>query len=340
MCLTYCVGALGELQEGLQASRQTILSDSKDPHQVAKCVGDTLELMASSGQEVELIGNGGIMAQTGVSPTVAQTITGQTVNIEGYGEVVLLDDFNVSGISDVEVSVCSQADDTKHTYEPQLQGSLTTDDLSRDMLSFVQEQEQKFPEGERTNLRKLVVLLQLFRIEFVEKNPDTKGFPFELLEQYVQLISDKSAQKEFYNSFDIPLYLNIVLCIICEWLGKELNTFSEIISKRVETFKLKHIDVINHLPSPQSLVNALFPACMKILLVNWIGQHGIGCADRVSSSDHDYSPPSKRQAVDTTATDTGSSFPFVQLILEFTNNVLISGVAHVVYTRLLHDGSC
>ena len=30
-------------------------------------------------------------------------------------------------------------------------------------------------------------------------------------------------------------------------------------------------------------------------------------------------------------------FPFIQLILEFANNVLISGVAHVLYSRLLHS---
>jgi hypothetical protein len=30
-------------------------------------------------------------------------------------------------------------------------------------------------------------------------------------------------------------------------------------------------------------------------------------------------------------------YPFVQLILEFTNNCLISGVAHVVYPRLLYS---
>ena len=260
---------------------------------------------------------------------------------------------NTDNESDIKINDCNQHSissdaDIQQRLSKEYDGESDLHRLVSYVCDFIHKQGQKMSETHCSALRKLDILLQFFKNECLDDSSGVPGFPCEILDQYNKLVTDRTMDKYFSNSFNVPIRTNIALCLMSEWLGKELSGFSELISHKVEKFKLEHIDSINDLPSPQSLIDLLFPACMKILMVNWMGQHGTGYGEDNSSSvslsvesDHDYSPPVKKRANSTKSRNSNTSvFPFVQLILEFANNVLISGVAHVLYSRLLHDGRC
>ena len=258
----------------------------------------------------------------------------------GYGSVVFLDGLIAPQMSDIDVHVSPQMENLLQnaTFSEE---NMDLGQLCSHVTSLLQKQQENMPESEGVFLKKLQILFKFFRAEYVDNNPEDASFPLEILEQYLNLLSDQTTSKYTQDTFNVPNRANLALCVICEWLGKQLHGFSEEITTKVEMFKLRHIDSINSLPSAQTLVDSLFPACMKILMVNWMGQQGLGYVGQTEDgADQDYSPPSKKHAPSDSHKQPGNTFPFVQLILEFANNVLISGVAHVLYSRLLHDGSC
>ncbi len=215
-------------------------------------------------------------------------------------------------------------------------------DLVSYIRDFVKNKEKGLQQTEKILLHKLYTLLEFFELEYMCNTQP--AFPCHIFEQYNKLIKGSDFHKHFHNDFGIPMQTNIVLCLMCEWVGKELSAMADCIMQKVNTFKVEHIDHINNLPQPKSLVTQLFPQCMTILLMNWMGQQGSWCgtgAD-VSDQDHNYSPPHKkihsdRNYMRASKRSPTNMYPFIQLILEFTNNALVSGVAHVLYTRLLHD---
>lgn len=187
---------------------------------------------------------------------------------------------------------------------------------------------------------------------FTENYLSDALFPVCLLQSYTNFLSQESKIKweKFENHFSIDPRKNFVLCILSEWLGTEFSALEKEISDRVASFKQSHIGQIDSLPTPQSIVDQLFPACMSCLLENWMGVHRTryiqehcditGRSHQSELSDHNYIhqiseaesdlPPE----VDQEPVVDVKHYPFVQLILEFTNNCLISGVAHVLYSRL------
>lgn len=97
-----------------------------------------------------------------------------------------------------------------------------------------------------------------------------------------------------------------ILVSISKYLGDEFNKLQPGIDERVTEFKKKHITSIDNLPPSSVLVKELFPECMGVLLSSWMGNEN-------------------RQ-------DTNS---IIQVILELVNTSLVSGVAHVLYSRLI-----
>ena len=175
------------------------------------------------------------------------------------------------------------------------------------------------------------------------------NYLFEIVCQYHSTTSNKSEiDKLSGDNFSIPTGLNISLCILSKLLGTKFRYFSEAITSRVEEFKLKHINQIENLPSAEEMVCSLFPLCMQLLMTSWMDPN-MEVNNDSSIKDHTYSPSPKKQKSDSANlsasknNDAGSDqtntciYPFIQLILEFANNVLISGVAHVLYSRLLHS---
>jgi len=97
-----------------------------------------------------------------------------------------------------------------------------------------------------------------------------------------------------------------ILVSISKYLGDEFKKLQPGIGERVTEFKKKHITSIDNLPPSSVLVKELFPECMRVLLSSWMGNEN-------------------RQ-------DTNS---IMQVILELVNTSLVSGVAHVLYSRLI-----
>ncbi|XP_076105913.1 uncharacterized protein LOC143074253 [Mytilus galloprovincialis] len=141
-------------------------------------------------------------------------------------------------------------------------------------------------------------------------------FSTELLEEFRGCHSDIS-KNEIHDKF---------LNFICKYVGKELNKFDAQISDKVVMFKENHIKCIDNLPPPEEIIDDIFPLCMKELIYHWMN----------SQKEFDnldmYTPQQKRLR----ASSSGNTpdFQIIQLILEFVNNALISGVAHVVYSRI------
>ena len=167
---------------------------------------------------------------------------------------------------------------------------------------------------------------------------------FEILNEYRSIISDSERLLNFDD--DISVHLNVLLCVISNCLGHHFNSFKESIASKVEVFKTENINQIDNLPSAEDLVTLLFPQCMQVFMITWMSTH-----NRTLTCNSDFGPsPKKRKMQDAhqvkEVTDKNfdkcesqptNVFPFIQLILEFANNVLISGVAHVLYSRLLHS---
>ena len=97
-----------------------------------------------------------------------------------------------------------------------------------------------------------------------------------------------------------------ILSAISKILGDELYKFHLEINERVTEFKKRHITSINNLPPSSLLVKELFPDCMRLLLLHWMGNKD---GENVNS--------------------------IIQVILELVNTSLVSGVAHVLYSRLI-----
>ena len=194
-------------------------------------------------------------------------------------------------------------------------------------------------------LQKLIVLIEFFKHEFLMKDPsgESAAFPYSVLEQYTLLIKNCGIQKLFGNKFDIPCRRNAVLCLLSEWLGSQLHSLSDVLHCRVEEFKQRNINCIENLPCPRTLVDLVFPRCMQILLVYWLGEQEEETEEPYAVADHSYSAvrrshcPNSATPAATPSTSTPDKFPFIQFILEFANNALISGVAHVVYSRLVNS---
>lgn len=131
------------------------------------------------------------------------------------------------------------------------------------------------------------------------------------------------------------------LRIVSEWLGREFACLRTTINQHVEVFKAANINRISDLPSPRTVVRHLFPHCMILLMLRWMGDdlpkfrvgHTVDVSPRTSEvwnhgeSDHNYIADDCQES---------HLFSFIQLILEFANGRLVSGIAHVLYPRLLH----
>lgn len=133
------------------------------------------------------------------------------------------------------------------------------------------------------------------------------------------------------------------LRIICDWLGEEFARLRTTINQHVDMFKADNIDRISDLPSPQTVVHRLFPHSMIVLMLRWMdntdNQSTSSDRQTVDFSDSEDSLATSKASIDHSyiANDCQESklFSFIQLILEFANGSLVSGIAHVLYPRLL-----
>lgn len=149
-------------------------------------------------------------------------------------------------------------------------------------------------------------------------------FSLPKLKQYIEEIAKLSKHEEqcelddllvstmgIFKEFELQRSqkhngLSRILVSISKYLGNELNKLQPGIGARVTEFKKKHISSIDNLPPSSVLVKELFPECMRVLLSSWMGNEN-------------------RQDMNS----------IIQVILELVNTSLVSGVAHVLYSRLI-----
>ena len=158
-----------------------------------------------------------------------------------------------------------------------------------------------------------------------------------IFQSYATLIGlDENAKLN--NDYGVSYRENLIISALCEWLGTKFHDLKEIVQMKVEEFKVQHIENINHLPPPSTMVHQLFPQSMVTLLRHWMGyldKHE--CASADGTGDHNYflsSIKSGETKGDLDGSSTKKMYGLIQLILEFTNNTLVTGVAHVVYSRI------
>ena len=172
-----------------------------------------------------------------------------------------------------------------------------------------------------------------------EENVSDWGFVlFEMMDQFLATMRSEMYDDTTEDLFGLSRQKFALLYIVSEWLGGEYHKLASAISERVENFKKENLMAMDSLPPSESTIDMLFPSFMKQLLVNWIQEPNSQNEPVVIASafaDHTYSPP---WPVKVCKVDGDNSerplFPLVQLILEFATDSLVSGVAHVVYSRL------
>lgn len=112
-----------------------------------------------------------------------------------------------------------------------------------------------------------------------------------------------------------------MLEVTSDWLGREFHSMHNFVQDSVAKYKTENIHSIGTLPSAQRTCS-IFPRAMVVLFERWLASPSV--ADEPMTDSKSLS-------------DTRDIYPFIQLLLEFANNSLISGVAHVVYTQILKD---
>lgn len=230
-------------------------------------------------------------------------------------------DENILTSADVTQVTGATCDDSKVLCD--LSQSSTQNDAEG--LNLVQSLKNLVSKQQSRNTEKLMTMLKIFEMELT----GDCGMPFDVFGQYVALCSDSVGKSQFDNDFGVPVNVNIALCLLAGWLGREFAALAPAVGARAERFKLENIDRVHSLPRAEVLVDQLFPECMKILLLNWMSPD--------VPHDHTYSPP--RKLLPSQLFMKKHVFAFIQLILEFANSALVSGVAHVLHTRLLHDNT-
>jgi len=127
--------------------------------------------------------------------------------------------------------------------------------------------------------------------------------------------------------------------------------------QQVEEFKRENISCIDSLPPAEQLVWKLFPQCMVRLMLSWMLGKSQG------DNEQNHSESLETHTSERVNEKPGTAYPghcertnighlgskvtgihschhtdkvhsLAQIILEFANNTLVSGVAHVVYSRL------
>lgn len=119
-----------------------------------------------------------------------------------------------------------------------------------------------------------------------------------------------------------------ILCEVARWLGTEFANYHAHVNESVTAFKQNHIRCVENLPSAEVLVSEVFPRSMQILLRCWLR---VGDGAENQNATNEGSNDSTEVPL--------TLFPVVQLILELANQNLLSGVAHVLYSRLIRSES-
>lgn len=159
----------------------------------------------------------------------------------------------------------------------------------------------------------------------VMKTHSESGLQIVLNQQQRLIHGVLSPDKQHVNSD--TSFMSLLLMSTSQWLAKSFSELHSQVKTLTNKFKSENIQSVDDLPPAKDVCLALFPRAMVILFEEWLTvTHGDSNADHTAAK-------KRRQTGEWEV----SVYPFIQLILEFANNTLISGVAHVLFTRLILD---
>ncbi|XP_067933493.1 uncharacterized protein [Watersipora subatra] len=185
------------------------------------------------------------------------------------------------------------------------------------LIFFLDSHQQNL--GYCSDLRSFLNSLRSLCLRLSEKDV---GAVLTACDQLVQsLIEYDTSQSTSTVDTSPSIIENAILEVTSQWLGRKFSAMTSLVRTAIEEFKSDNIEQIDRLPSAYQMCRR-FPKPMLLLFESWMQSWG----------DKHEEPASKRPCAERV-----DIYPFIQLLLEFSNNTLISGVAHVVYTQLLKD---
>ena len=140
----------------------------------------------------------------------------------------------------------------------------------------------------------------LFAILVLFTERKWQAIPWGIILDYTDIVLNKNGSKS-------------ALLLYCEWIGEVFYNMQPDINMIVNEFKARHIHCIDDLPPAEEIIN-IFPIEMTKLLQSWMY----------------LNPNDTNQA----------KLPILQLVLEILNQSLITGVSHVVYSKLVEQRDC
>ncbi|XP_064620572.1 uncharacterized protein LOC135483534 [Lineus longissimus] len=171
--------------------------------------------------------------------------------------------------------------------------------------------------------KQLLLVIKLISCDLNGIMSATDTFPYSVIKDYVESVTDDKRRGQFQNGFQISVEKNIVLTLFSEWLGHQNANLQEVINQKAESFKLSHINCIDNLPPSNDIIDEVFPPHMKVLFSQWM-----------MTGEGQVEIPVEKKA--RPVKSSRGVFPFILLILEFANGTFISGVSHVIHAKLVH----
>lgn len=209
----------------------------------------------------------------------------------------------------------------KHTHTDNQPSGTSVNDSFEENKTNCEEMSSNSEQNRRT--KDLEQKYMNFRMEI--KNFRKSSLKSGELNEYDSVLSCLTEILHTYKTYTANENTNLdivdkeqMLCSVCNWAGKQFRRWKSDIETNVTDFKTTHIATIDKLPPAETVVKELFPQSMIILLTSWMDMGSTSS----ETDDKSWLP-----------------FPLMQLILELANQTLVSGVSHVLYSRLVNTDS-
>ncbi|XP_078671758.1 uncharacterized protein LOC144911564 isoform X2 [Branchiostoma floridae x Branchiostoma belcheri] len=262
--------------------------------------------------------------QTALAPTSQQNTT-QSCGLKGHEKEVPTDALEQTTHMQLQIGANEAEHDSPDSNDTESRNddSITDHNYSSshpdDVLCQVIRTLDNLAEQQQLDvfLRRCIELLT--SLVSILKDTRSLGLPLDLLGYFVtnvrQLREDQLQDEDHMRQTS--------MVVVSEWLGQQFQQSNKDIVGKVEDFKKRNIMCVDNLPPAEEIIDDLFPPAMKTLFLTWMASSSSGNRESGGGAD--------------CLMFDSSQFPVLQLILEFSNHTLISGVAHVLYSRLIHS---
>jgi hypothetical protein len=267
--------------------------------------------------------------QTTMCASISQSTSNDEHLTSGELEITVVSDdidlYTVSVQSEEDVKIKKTP---VHDLNKLISSSLT------DVRNIMKSYKLRSDSEDYSKCHSLLSLLTFYRTDFLSSNRTQSIFPTEVLCKYNLMGPDPHLDDLFDNDFNIECRRNAVLCMLSEWLGNQFRTLSPMVEEKVLTFKKEHIGCIDNLPPATEIIDSIFPRCMSLFVYHWLTK-GENVPQFTQTTKSTIQTHGKKSKIDYHSDSVSKIAPLAQIILEFANNTLISGVAHVVYAQVM-----